>query len=142
MRLAAARNTSTLQPSAFSFLGPANELAEGNVARETVHDDRQERDDCGTPEEEWRVAAQFSATSFHTHRCRSGRSEPDSKTTAAQVARIVGQARRPSVIWLHFQDCTGCTETLLRTSAPDVGHLKYKYAPGEKMSYSCKKPSR
>ena len=46
-----------------------------------------------------------------------------SKASAAQVARIVGKARRPSVIWLHFQDCTGCTETLLRTSAPDVGHL-------------------
>ena len=27
------------------------------------------------------------------------------------------------MIWLHFQDCTGCTETLLRTSAPDVAHL-------------------
>jgi hydrogenase small subunit len=40
-----------------------------------------------------------------------------------QVATAVGKARRPSVIWLHFQDCTGCTETLLRTSAPDVGHL-------------------
>jgi hydrogenase small subunit len=24
---------------------------------------------------------------------------------------------------LHFQDCTGCTETLLRTSSPDVAHL-------------------
>ena len=46
-----------------------------------------------------------------------------SRATAAQVARIVGKARRPSVIWLHFQDCTGCTETLLRTSAPDVAHL-------------------
>lgn len=46
-----------------------------------------------------------------------------SKATAAQVARIVGKAHRPSVIWLHFQDCTGCTETLLRTSAPDVAHL-------------------
>ena len=46
-----------------------------------------------------------------------------SKATAAQVARIVGKSRRPSVIWLHFQDCTGCTETLLRTSAPDVAHL-------------------
>ena len=46
-----------------------------------------------------------------------------SHRTAAQVAKIVGKARRPSVIWLHFQDCTGCTETLLRTSAPDVAHL-------------------
>lgn len=45
------------------------------------------------------------------------------KATAAQIAKLVSKARRPSVIWLHFQDCTGCTETLLRTSAPDVGHL-------------------
>ena len=45
------------------------------------------------------------------------------KATAAQVAKLVGKAKRPSVIWLHFQDCTGCTETLLRTSAPDVAHL-------------------
>ena len=41
----------------------------------------------------------------------------------AQVAAKVGKAKRPSVIWLHFQDCTGCTETLLRTSRPDVGDL-------------------
>ncbi len=45
------------------------------------------------------------------------------RATAAQIARLVSKARRPSVIWLHFQDCTGCTETLLRTSAPDVAHL-------------------
>ena len=38
----------------------------------------------------------------------------------AQVVKAVGQAKRPSVIWLHFQDCTGCSETLLRTSRPDV----------------------
>ena len=41
----------------------------------------------------------------------------------AEVAKAVGKARRPSVIWLHFQDCTGCSETLLRTSAPDVASL-------------------
>lgn len=40
-----------------------------------------------------------------------------------QLADIIGKAKRPSVIWLHFQDCTGCTETLLRTSAPDAAHL-------------------
>lgn len=45
------------------------------------------------------------------------------KATAQQIAKIVSKSRRPSVIWLHFQDCTGCTETLLRTSAPDVAHL-------------------
>jgi hydrogenase small subunit len=39
------------------------------------------------------------------------------------VAAVIGQARRPSVIWLHMQDCTGCTETLLRTSEPDLATL-------------------
>ena len=43
------------------------------------------------------------------------------------VAKVAQAAQksdsRPTVIWLHFQDCTGCTETLLRTSAPDVAHL-------------------
>lgn len=39
------------------------------------------------------------------------------------VAGVVGRARRPSVIWLHMQDCTGCTETLLRTSQPDLASL-------------------
>lgn len=43
--------------------------------------------------------------------------------SVAQIAAKIGKARRPSVIWLHFQDCTGCTETLLRTSAPDAAHL-------------------
>jgi hydrogenase small subunit len=32
-------------------------------------------------------------------------------------------ARKPSVVWLHFQECTGCTESLLRASHPDVGSL-------------------
>jgi hydrogenase small subunit len=45
------------------------------------------------------------------------------KATAAEVAREIGQARRPSVIWLHFQDCTGCSETLLRASKPDLADL-------------------
>jgi hydrogenase small subunit len=45
------------------------------------------------------------------------------KGNVLQVAQQVSKARRPSVIWLHFQDCTGCSETLLRTSAPDVAHL-------------------
>ena len=44
-------------------------------------------------------------------------------TRAAEVAREVAKARRLPVIWLHFQDCTGCTETLLRTSRPDLAEL-------------------
>ena len=45
------------------------------------------------------------------------------KTSVLQVAQAIGKARRPSVVWLHFQDCTGCSETLLRTSRPDVADL-------------------
>jgi hydrogenase small subunit len=41
------------------------------------------------------------------------------------VAQVVGKAKRPSVIWLHMQDCTGCTETLLRTSQPDLATLLF-----------------
>jgi hydrogenase small subunit len=46
-----------------------------------------------------------------------------SKATALDIAKTIGKAKRPSVIWLHFQDCTGCSETLLRTSRPDVADL-------------------
>jgi hydrogenase small subunit len=31
--------------------------------------------------------------------------------------------KKPSVVWLHFQECTGCTESLLRASHPDVAAL-------------------
>jgi hydrogenase small subunit len=45
------------------------------------------------------------------------------KKTPEEVAHGLGKVIRPPVIWLHFQDCTGCTETLLRTSHPDLGDL-------------------
>jgi hydrogenase small subunit len=45
------------------------------------------------------------------------------KKTPEEVAHGIGKAIRPPVIWLHFQECTGCTETLLRTSHPDLGDL-------------------
>jgi hydrogenase small subunit len=32
-------------------------------------------------------------------------------------------AKRPSVIWLHFQECTGCTESLLRAEHPTLEKL-------------------
>ena len=41
-----------------------------------------------------------------------------SKNSILQVAEAIGKAKRPSVIWLHFQDCTGCTETLRYLWAP------------------------
>ncbi len=45
------------------------------------------------------------------------------KKSVFEIAAAIGKTKRPSVIWLHVQDCTGCTETLLRTSTPDVAHL-------------------
>ena len=45
------------------------------------------------------------------------------KKTPEEVVAGLGKVMRPPVIWLAFQDCTGCTETLLRTSHPDLGDL-------------------
>jgi hydrogenase small subunit len=42
------------------------------------------------------------------------------------AARFVDAAERgirPSVIWLQFQECTGCTESLLRTTHPAIDTL-------------------
>jgi len=36
---------------------------------------------------------------------------------------VLSGGRRPSVIWLSFQECTGCTESLLRTSHPQLDEL-------------------
>jgi len=44
-------------------------------------------------------------------------------SAGAAMAEKVLAGRRPAVIWLHFQECTGCSESLLRTSAPDVAEL-------------------
>ncbi len=46
-----------------------------------------------------------------------------SGTLAAKVAEAVTNGARPSVIWLHFQECTGCTESLLRTSHPGIADV-------------------
>ena len=40
-----------------------------------------------------------------------------------RIANALEQARRPSVIWLSFQECTGCTESLTRSSSPTVEGL-------------------
>ncbi|HEY7528624.1 MAG TPA: hydrogenase small subunit [Candidatus Deferrimicrobiaceae bacterium] len=43
--------------------------------------------------------------------------------TMERMAEAAAIKARPSVIWLHFQECTGCTESLLRTSHPAVSEL-------------------
>ncbi|MGB9744438.1 MAG: hypothetical protein ACPLW6_04100 [Desulfurella sp.] len=38
-----------------------------------------------------------------------------------RVAKAVAAiAPRPTVIWLHFAECTGCTESFLRTINPSI----------------------
>jgi hydrogenase small subunit len=37
-----------------------------------------------------------------------------------RIAKALENARRPSVIWLSFQECTGCTESLLRSHSPTI----------------------
>lgn len=39
------------------------------------------------------------------------------------MAQALANARRPSVIWLSFQECTGCTESLTRSDAPSLEEL-------------------
>jgi hydrogenase small subunit len=46
-----------------------------------------------------------------------------SSTAAAEIAQAVAKGLKPSIIWLHFQECTGCTESLLRTSAPSLAEV-------------------
>jgi hydrogenase small subunit len=92
------------------------------------------------PVKKWEVADEAETIGQHLSRCGVSRRQflefcaklmvaapaglaLTNKVRAAEVAREIAKARRPSVIWLNFQDCTGCTETLLRTSTPDLAEL-------------------
>jgi len=44
-------------------------------------------------------------------------------TMVPVIAKALEKVRRPSVIWLSFQECTGCTESLTRSHAPTVEGL-------------------
>ncbi len=45
----------------------------------------------------------------------------------SMVSKVAAAAQnadnRPTVIWLHFQECTGCSESLLRSSHPTLATL-------------------
>ena len=43
--------------------------------------------------------------------------------SAAAIAEALIKAKRPSVIWLSFQECTGCTESLTRSHTPTLESL-------------------
>ncbi|MFC1674075.1 hydrogenase small subunit, partial [Pseudomonadota bacterium] len=40
-----------------------------------------------------------------------------------RVAHALETAPRPSVIWLSFQECTGCTESITRSHSPTIEEL-------------------
>lgn len=42
---------------------------------------------------------------------------------APKVAEALQAVRRPSVVWLQLQECTGCVESVLRTADPSIGDL-------------------
>jgi hydrogenase small subunit len=46
-----------------------------------------------------------------------------STAVTPDLAKAIQQIRRPSVIWLQLQECTGCVESVIRTSEPTIGDL-------------------
>ena len=46
-----------------------------------------------------------------------------SKAHAPKMMRALLAPQRPPVIWLQLQECTGCVESVLRTSDPTIGDL-------------------
>ena len=46
---------------------------------------------------------------------------------APAIAEALEKARRPSVIWLSFQECTGCTESITRAKAPSIEDLIFDF---------------
>ena len=46
-----------------------------------------------------------------------------SPLAGVQIAEAVMNTRRPAVIWLSAQECTGCTESLLRSTHPTFEKL-------------------
>ncbi len=48
-------------------------------------------------------------------------------TMVPAIAAALEKAKRPSVIWLSFQECTGCTESLTRSHSPSIENLIFDH---------------
>jgi hydrogenase small subunit len=46
-----------------------------------------------------------------------------SSTAVPRIANALETLKRPSVIWLQLQECTGCVESVIRTAEPTIGDL-------------------
>ena len=44
-------------------------------------------------------------------------------TFVSKIAEALEKTRKPTVVWLEFQDCCGDTESMLRASKPTIGQL-------------------
>jgi hydrogenase small subunit len=42
---------------------------------------------------------------------------------ATKIAEALEKAQRPSVVWLHFSECTGDSESLLRATRPTISQI-------------------
>ncbi|BBD07817.1 hydrogenase small subunit [Desulfovibrio ferrophilus] len=49
----------------------------------------------------------------------------DATFTPAKVAEALTSGKRPPVIWLHFAECTGCSESVLRSTEPDIATVLF-----------------
>src|SRR5512141_721749 len=49
-----------------------------------------------------------------------------SSAMVPRIAAALEQARRPSVIWLPFQECTGCTESITRAHGSTLESLIFQ----------------
>jgi hydrogenase small subunit len=45
------------------------------------------------------------------------------RLAAPRIARALEALKRPSVVWIQLQECTGCVESVLRTAEPTIGNL-------------------
>lgn len=46
-----------------------------------------------------------------------------SSLVTPRIARALETTKRPSVIWIQLQECTGCVESVIRASDPTIGDL-------------------
>jgi hydrogenase small subunit len=44
-------------------------------------------------------------------------------TGGATIAEALQTQKRPSVVWIQLQECTGCVESVIRTAEPTIGDL-------------------
>src|SRR3990172_5423320 len=40
-----------------------------------------------------------------------------------QIVHALQNLKRPSIVWIQLQECTGCVESVLRTAEPTIGNL-------------------